>query len=86
MSADEIDEALERYARATPFGDLHRRPDAGPVEQFPRLPPIARTQHPSQWAAMMRAVARLADFPGDMADVLAYEASTYLVQQSRGHL
>lgn len=84
MPADEIAEALERYARATPFGDIRRPVEAGPVEQFPRLPRIARTVHPSQWAAMMRAVARLADFPGDVADVLAYEASTYLVQQSRG--
>jgi hypothetical protein len=84
MPADEIAEALDRYARATPFGDSQRPTDAGPVERFPRLPPIARSVHPSQWAAMMRAVARLADFPGDMADVLAYEAATYLVQQSRG--
>jgi hypothetical protein len=84
MPADEIDEALERYARSTPFGDIRRSTEAGPVEQFPRLPPIARSVHPSQWAAMMRAVARLADFPGEVADVLAYEASTYLVQQSRG--
>jgi hypothetical protein len=84
MPADEIDEALERYARSTPFGDIRRSTEAGPVEQFPRLAPIARTVHPSQWAAMMRAVARLADFPGEVSDVLAYEASTYLVQQSRG--
>lgn len=84
MPADEISEALDRYARATPFGDTHRPVDAGPVELFPRLPPVARSVHPSQWAAMMRAVARLADFPGEPADVIAYEAATYLVQQSRG--
>lgn len=81
--ADEIADALARYARSTPFGDSHRPPLAGPVDQFPRLPPLARTVHPSQWAAMMRAVARLADFPGNIDEILGWEAATYLVQQSR---
>lgn len=80
---DELAEALARYVKATPFGDTHRPADGGPVDSFPRLPPAARTRHPSQWVRMMRALARLAEFPGDNAEILGFEASTYLVQQSR---
>lgn len=84
---DELAAALKRYVAATPLGDPHRSPaDVGPVDDFPRLPTIARTQHPSQWAAMMRSLARLYEFPGDIVDTLAFEASTYLVQVSRGTL
>jgi hypothetical protein len=80
---DELDVALARYARATPFGDTHRPPAGGPVDKFPRLPPAARTRHPSQWVRMMRAVARLHEFPADNSEILGFEASTYLVQQAR---
>lgn len=81
---DELAAALDRYARATPFGDRHRPPSGGPVDQFPRLPPAARTSHPSQWVRMMRALARLHEFPADNAEILGFEASTYLVQHARG--
>lgn len=80
---DELAEALTRYVRATPLGDLHRPAGSGPVEQFPPLPPLARTQHPSQWVRMMRSVARLDEFPCDNAEIIGFEASTYLVQQAR---
>lgn len=80
---DELAQALTRYTRATPFGDRHRPADAGPVDQFPVLPPAARTAHPSQWVRMMRALARMYEFPADNADILGFEAATYLVQQSR---
>lgn len=80
---DELVTALQRYVRATPYGDMHRPPGEGPVDQFPTLPPIARTSHPSQWVRMMRAVARMHEFPSDDAEILGFEASTYLVQQAR---
>lgn len=80
---DELVVALERYARATPYGDKHLV-QGGPVESFPRLPPAARSSHPSQWVRMMRSLARLYDFPADNAEILGFEAATYLVQQSRG--
>lgn len=79
---DELDEALARYARATPFGDKHRPAECGPVDVFPRLAPSARTRHPSQWIRMMRAVARLHESVEDNAEILAFEASTYLLQQA----
>lgn len=82
---DELAAALARYARATPFGDKHRPAERGPVEVFPPLAPSARTRHPSQWVRMMRALARLEEFPADNTEILAFEASTYLLQQSRGH-
>lgn len=81
---DELAEALARYAKATPFGDTHRPPAGGPVDKFPRLPTAARTRHPSQWVRMMRAVARMDEFPADNAEILGFEASTYLVHQARG--
>ena len=84
LMADELADALRRYARATPFGDKHRTPASGPVAEFPRLPPAARTAHPSQWVRMMRALARLQEFPADNAEILGFEASTYLAQQARG--
>ena len=79
---DELDAALARYARATPFGDKHRPAECGPVDTFPRLAPSARTRHPSQWVRMMRAVARLQESGEDTAEVIAVEASTYLLQQA----
>ncbi len=82
--ADELADALKRYARATPFGDKHRPADVGPVLEFPPLPEAARTKHPSQWVRMMRAVARLHEFPADNAEILGFEAGTYLAQQARG--
>lgn len=81
---DELTAALARYARATPFGDRSRPAEAGPVDTFPRLAPSARTRHPSQWVRMMRAVARLQESGQDPAEVLAVEASTYLLQHSAG--
>lgn len=84
VMADELSDALARYVRATPFGDVHRPGGSGPVADFPRLPPAARTAHPSQWVRMMRALARLDEFPGDNAELLGFEASTYLAQQGRG--
>lgn len=83
MDDDELVTALERYARATPYGDRHRPRDGGPVDAFPPLPAAARTSHPSQWVRMMRALARLHEFPADNAEILGFEASTYLVQQTR---
>lgn len=80
---DELADALRRYARATPFGDKHRSPDVGPVGEFPPLPAAARTKHPSQWVRMMRALARLQEFPADNAEILGFEAATYLAQQAR---
>jgi hypothetical protein len=79
---DELAAALARYARATPFGDKHRPDGGGPVDTFPPLAPSARTRHPSQWVRMMRAVARLEEFPADNAEILAFEASTYLLQRA----
>lgn len=81
---DELADALARYVRATPFGDLHRPAESGPVSQFPRLHASARTRHPSQWVRMMRAVARLYEYPQDNAEILALEASMYLKQQAGG--
>lgn len=80
MDDDEVAAALARYARATPFRDQRTQEERGPVEEFPPLAPSARTRHPSQWVRMMRAVARLEEFPADNADILALEASTYLRQ------
>lgn len=80
---DELANALARYVRATPFGDLHRPAETGPVAEFPRLPASARTAHPSQWVRMMRAVARMDEYPADNAQIIAFEASTYLAQQDR---
>lgn len=80
---DELADALARYVRATPFGDLHRPAASGPVVDFPQLGRGARTRHPSQWVAMMRALARLNEYPADNAEILAFEASTYLLQQAR---
>jgi hypothetical protein len=80
---DELTAALARYTRATPYGDKHRPPTGGPVDKFPRLSPAARTGHPSQWVRMMRALARMHEFPADNAEILGFEASTYLVQQAR---
>jgi hypothetical protein len=79
---DELAVALARYARVTPFGDARRPVETGPVEVFPPLAPSARTRHPSQWVRMMRAVARLNDWPADNAEILAFEASLYLLQRA----
>ena len=81
---DELAEALERYVRATPFGDPHRPAARGPVPRFPRLSRMARTSHPTAWAAMMRAIARMDEWPMSNADIIALEASTYLAQHDRG--
>jgi len=81
---DELAVALERYARAAPTGRLHRH-GVGPVANFPRLAPAARTNHPSQWVAMMRALARMQEFPADNAEILGFEAATYLAQHDHGH-
>lgn len=79
--SDELADAVERYARYAP--DAPPPLGWGPATSFPRLSHVARTRHPSQWAAMMRAVVRLWDFPGDPADTIAVEASTYLMQEAR---
>lgn len=81
--ADELADAMERYTRLMPAGDPRRPAGSGPVSTFPRLTNLARTMHPSQWAGMMRAVARLTEFHADPAETLGYEASMYLIQQGR---
>lgn len=57
----------------------------GPVADFPPLPDTSR-HDPAQWAPMMRSLARLLDVPASEADVLAFEASTYLARHTRGQI
>jgi hypothetical protein len=66
MTYDEIRAAARRYQAALPDG------------QFPPLPHAARTNDTRQWDVMMHALARLWQTPAQPADVLAFEAQTYI--------
>jgi hypothetical protein len=79
---DEIHDALRRWRAATPFGDHRSIGPREPVTHFPHLNPRARTPHPSEWANMMRAIARIPE-TADIGYILAFEAATYLARQER---
>lgn len=73
MEYDEVANSLRRYRATHPNSDDTH---SGPVTDFPRLPESLDTA--SQWIEHVRALARMWQYPADDAEILAFEAATYL--------
>lgn len=72
MEYDEVANSLRRYRAAHP----NPNPASGPVTDFPPLPDELDTM--PQWIAHVRSMARMWEYAAEDAEILAFEASTYL--------
>lgn len=80
MEYDEVAQSLRRYRQQHPNPNPA---DVGPVTSFPRLPAPEELDRLPQWVAHVRSMARMWEYPADDAEILAFEAQTYLRRHTR---